>query len=173
MQAIRYSFLAICLMLSGAFLHASVFAQDIELQQISRFSKKPLPRFESLRYSAVHGRKGPTLDHPILWRYERKGLPVLVLRETHGWRRVRDADGDEVWLQARMLSEERTALVVQDEILYQRSDDHSTQIAKVMPGLVASLIGCEADWCRIEVHKRVGWVRRQALWGTLKGTGPV
>ncbi|MEM9377179.1 MAG: SH3 domain-containing protein, partial [Pseudomonadota bacterium] len=62
--------------------------EPAETIKISRFSGKPLPRFESLRYSAVHGRQGPNLDHPIVWRYERAGLPVLVVRETHGWRRI-------------------------------------------------------------------------------------
>ena len=92
----------------GLGVFASEARQQAETIKISRFSGKPLPRFESLRYSAVHGRQGPNLDHPILWRYEREGLPMLVVRETHGWRRVRDPDGDEVWMQARMLSATRT-----------------------------------------------------------------
>ena len=36
---------------------------------------------------------------------------MLVVLETHGLRRVRDSDGDEVWMQARKLSGDRTALV--------------------------------------------------------------
>ncbi len=105
--------LLFCFALFGSFSLIEVEArQSAETVKVSRFSGKPLPRFESLRYSAVHGRRGPDLDHPIVWRYEREGLPMLIVRETHGWRRVRDPDGDEVWMQARMLSEAPTAMVV-------------------------------------------------------------
>ena len=54
--------------------------QSADTVKISRFSGKPLPRFESLRYSAVHGRQGPNLDHQILWRYELKRGPEDAAR---------------------------------------------------------------------------------------------
>ena len=77
--------LLLCVALAGGLgTLAGEARQDAQTLKISRFSGKPLPRFESLRYSAVHGRRGPHLDHPILWRYEREGLPMLVVRETHG-----------------------------------------------------------------------------------------
>ena len=79
--------------------------------KISHFSGKPVPRFESLKFPAVHGRIGPSLDHPIAWKYEREGLPVLILKESKDWRFVRDPDGDEVWVHARMLSGARTVLI--------------------------------------------------------------
>ena len=60
----------LCLILFGGVGMMTVEArQSAETVKISRFSGKALPRFESLRYSAVHGRQGPTLDHEILWRY--------------------------------------------------------------------------------------------------------
>lgn len=150
-----------------------IVAESAKLEQISRFSGKPLPRFESLRYSAVHGRQGPTLDHPILWRYERKGMPMLVIRETHGWRRVRDIDGDEVWVQARMLSEARTAIFISASTLHRKPDANSSAQAKIVAGVVAELETCDGNWCRVKIQRKSGWVERQDLWGTETATGSV
>ena len=145
--------------------------QSAETVKISRFSGKALPRFESLRYSAVHGRQGPNLDHPILWRYEREGLPMLVVRETHGWRRVRDPDGDEVWMQARMLSGQRTALLTQDTELKRKPEDEARSKAKLKQGVIAELMSCSAGWCEIKIDRQSGWVPKQILWGTETATG--
>ena len=138
---------------------------DPDVVTVSHFSGKPVPRYESLRYSAVHGRQGPSLDHPILWRYERQGLPVLVVRETNGWRRVRDQDGDEVWVQARMLTELRTVLLVDDQLLRRQPSSESPARAKLTRGVVAELHGCQTLWCELIVDRRRGWVEKSALWG--------
>ncbi len=145
--------------------------QEAQTIKISRFSGKPLPRFESLRYSAVHGRQGPNLDHPILWRYEREGLPMLVVRETHGWRRVRDPDGDEVWMQARMLSSVRTALVTREVELKRRPSEDAASKARLKSGVIAELGDCESGWCEVEIGRERGWVSKSVLWGTEVATG--
>lgn len=145
--------------------------QQAETVKISRFSGKPLPRFESLRYSAVHGRQGPNLDHPIVWRYEREGLPMLVVRETHGWRRVRDPDGDEVWMQARMLSEQRTVLITQEIDLKRAPDADAHARARLKTGVIAALGECRDSWCAISIDNQTGWVPEPALWGIETATG--
>ncbi len=157
----------LCLTLFGGVSMMTVEArQSAETVKISRFSGKPLPRFESLRYSAVHGRQGPNLDHEILWRYEREGLPMLVVRETHGWRRVRDPDGDEVWMQARMLSETRTTLVTRDIELKQKPSAEARAKAHLKAGVIAELTTCDAGWCKIKIGRQSGWLPQSELWGT-------
>lgn len=162
----------LCLALLGGVSMTKVEArQSAEIVKISRFSGKPLPRFESLRYSAVHGRQGPNLDHQILWRYEREGLPMLIVRETHGWRRVRDPDGDEVWMQARMLSETRTALVTRETELKRNPTKESASKARLKSGVIAELSVCENGWCKIKVGRETGWLPQSELWGTQVATG--
>lgn len=161
-----------CFALLGSAAIAGVEArQSANVVKVSRFSGKPLPRFESLRYSAVHGRQGPNLDHPILWRYEREGLPMLVVRETHGWRRVRDPDGDEVWMQARMLSGDRTALVTSEVELKRAPDSEARSKARLKAGVIAELVECSDGWCEIEVGRKSGYLKESALWGTEVATG--
>jgi SH3-like domain-containing protein len=162
----------LCAVLLGGTLAGVGFArQSAEVVKISRFSGKPLPRFESLRYSAVHGRQGPHLDHKILWRYEREGLPMLIVRETHGWRRVRDPDGDEVWMQARMLSEARTALITSDVDLRRAPTDDARLRARLKAGVIAELHDCSDGWCEIEVDRKSGYLPESVLWGTEVATG--
>lgn len=160
--------LALAAAASGALVSAQT---EPETVRVSQFSGKQVPRFESLRYSAVHGRQGPSLDHPILWRYEKAGLPMLVVRETHGWRRVRDKDGDEVWVQARMLSDTPTVAVIRDVVLYRKPDAASDPRAALKPGVVAELKRCDGSWCHIAIERQKGWVEKSALWGVETATG--
>lgn len=166
MTALFHRILLVFALAVALALPAGQAEPQAEVAQISRFSGKPLPRFESLRYSAVHGRQGPNLDHPILWRYEREGLPMLVIRETHGWRRVRDPDGDEVWMQARMLSEKRTALVTQEAELKRSPEVDAPGRAKLKAGVIVTLDTCEAGWCKVEVERDEGWIASDVLWGS-------
>ncbi|MEL6858752.1 MAG: SH3 domain-containing protein [Pseudomonadota bacterium] len=171
-MTLMFARLLLCFALFGGLTLTQVEArQSAETVKVSRFSGKPLPRFESLRYSAVHGRRGPNLDHPIVWRYEREGLPMLIVRETHGWRRVRDPDGDEVWMQARMLSETPTAMVVQDADLRRGPGEDAGAKARIKEGVIAELGGCEQGWCRVKIGRDSGWLPKQKLWGSEIETG--
>ncbi len=133
--------------------------------KVSQFSGKPIPRFETLRYSAVHGRKGPSLEHPIVWRYEKQGLPVLVVRETHGWRRVRDHLGDEVWVQSRMLTEEPFGYVKMETVLRAEEDETAEPVAHVRAGTIPTISVCRVKACLVKIDRLKGWIDRSDLWG--------
>src|SRR5512147_2561435 len=72
----------------------------------------PLPRFASLDSSEANLRAGPGKDYPILWVYQRKGLPVEIIQEFDTWRRIRDRDGTVGWVQQNLLSGKRTGLII-------------------------------------------------------------
>jgi len=140
-------------------------ADPIAPTRVSEFSGKPVPRFEALKYHLVNGRKGPTMDHKIMWAYERKGLPMLIIKETENWRRVRDPDGDEVWMHKRMLETSRTALT-QSTITLQRSPDMTSQArATLSANLVVSIESCDAGWCKVSAQDHRGYVQETQLWG--------
>ena len=134
--------------------------------KISQFSGKPVPRFESLKFAAVHGRVGPSLDHPIVWKYERKGLPVLILKESQDWRFVRDPDGDEVWVHARMLANARTVLVRGETEMKRKADKASRGVAIMQAGAVVQLQSCSPAWCLVSSGRYKGYVQRQMVWGS-------
>ena len=96
---------------------------------------------------------------------------MLVVRETHGWRRVRDPDGDEVWMQARMLSAERTALITSEVELKQKPDASARSKARLKQGVIAELGTCTSGWCEVEIGRKSGYLPETVLWGTEIETG--
>ena len=133
--------------------------------KVSQFSGKPVPRFESLRYSKVNGRIGPSGDHQIVCEYERAGLPVLVIKETRDWVQIRDPQGDEVWVHERLLTEPNHVLITRDIILRRKPQTGSIGRAKLQAGVLAELEGCEERWCEVRAGDYRGWVDKPSLWG--------
>ncbi|MEO1100780.1 MAG: SH3 domain-containing protein [Pseudomonadota bacterium] len=159
--------------LFGAVIGVSGIAAADGPTMISQFSGKPVPRFETLRYSAVNGRAGPSRDHPILWRYEREGLPVLIIKESRDWRRVRDPDGDEVWMHARMLHPAPKAVVRHESSLLSKPEEGARETATVKPDVLVELERCDALWCEVDAGQRSGWILRAHLWGADASEAPL
>ncbi|HIG23967.1 SH3 domain-containing protein [Henriciella sp.] len=119
-------FLSVCLILTACQLATpSAAAQSVK---ISQFSGKPVPRFASLRYGLVNGRIGPSTDHQVAFEYERAGMPVLIIKETTDWARVRDFEGDEVWIHVGQLRDaDHVIAATQATISLASSRDHQTR----------------------------------------------
>lgn len=132
---------------------------------ISHLSGKPVPRFEALRFGEVNGRTGPSEEHSVAWHYQRAGLPVLVLKETRGWRYVRDPDGAEVWMHARMLAESGTAMALSHTTLTASPRRDARAVAEMEAGAVVTLGRCESGHCHVSSGRHGGWAPRAALWG--------
>lgn len=128
-------------------------------------SNLPVPRFVSLKADGANGRRGPGLEHRIDWIYARPGLPLQVTAESGPWRRVRDPDGDEVWMHAQNLDPRRTAYVRAASTLRRSARDGAPAVAHLGAGVIGAITACEGDWRRIAVGGRVGWVETSALWG--------
>lgn len=143
----------------------SSWADGGVVTRISQFSGKPVPRFEMLKYSAVNGRSGPSRDHTVQWRYEKQGLPVLIIKESANWRRVRDPSGAEVWMHARMLEAGDDVMLQADTMLKVTPDEAAEDAAFFGEGVLADMRRCEADWCQVSAKGLTGWARRSALWG--------
>ncbi len=128
----------------------------------------PLPRFASLRAAKVNLRAGPGLRYPVEWVYKRRGLPVMITAEFDAWRKVRDWRGTVGWIHRSMLTGKRTVIATAREVVLRRKPSKdSPAVARAEAGVIARVLVCEADWCRVQAGGVRGWVRREALWGTL------
>ncbi len=126
----------------------------------------PLPRFASLDSSEANLRAGPGKDYPILWVYQRKGLPVEIIQEFDTWRRIRDRDGTVGWVQQNLLSGKRTALIIDTQRKLRAEPGSGDAVAILQPGVVARVLECrDDDWCRLEVQGYKGWLTRDEFWG--------
>jgi SH3-like domain-containing protein len=130
-------------------------------------SGKPVPRWESLKTGEVNGRQGPSLEHRVLWTYHRRGLPVRVVAETEGWRKVIDPAGDSAWVHAGGLDSRRTVFVASADPapLRRAPRTNSKPRAFLEKGVVAGLRACKDTWRRLQVGDRQGWTPAAALWG--------
>ncbi len=129
-------------------------------------TKRPIPRYVSLKTDEGNARRGPSLTHRIDWVYTRRDMPLMITGEYGHWRRVEDKDGAGGWMHYSLLSGVRTVLVERSGLnLLLRPDPGAPVSAKLDRGLVARLDECLRDWCRIEVQGYRGWVPKTGLWG--------
>ncbi len=138
----------------------------------------PLPRFASLKSKKVNIRIGPSTDYAVSWMYMKAGTPMEIIQEYDNWRRVRDAEGTEGWVNQALLSGERTAVAApwmrgkgQDIYVNMRRDPQSSAaiIAKLQPGVQLTVKECNGDWCQTETNGAEGWVAQGEVWGVYPG----
>jgi SH3-like domain-containing protein len=128
---------------------------------------RDVPYWASLRSTEVNMRVGPSEEYRIDWVYRRQGLPVKVIRVLEGWRLVRDSDGTQGWILARLLNPQRTAMVMGKgpADLRETASDGAVLLWRLEPGVVGVLGACDAGWCKLDVGGRKGYVRQARLWG--------
>ena len=126
----------------------------------------PLPRYVSLKTSEGNARRGPGLTHRIDWVFSRAGMPLRVTAEYENWRRIEDAEGAGGWVHYSLLSGTRTALVT-DALLDLRAAPlaNATVILQAEAGVIARLLECRPDWCRVTIGGEKGWASKTSLWG--------
>ena len=128
----------------------------------------PLPRFAALGSNQVNLRIGPDLRYRIDWTYQRRDLPVQIIDEHQHWRRIRDPEGTEGWVQRPLLASRRTFLVQgEDRTLRRRAEESADAVAVLKPGVVGQVRTCPAGnaWCAVRVGEYRGYIRRDEVWG--------
>lgn len=126
----------------------------------------PVPRFVSLRSGEVNLRTGPGTRYPIEWVLTKRSLPVEVVQEFDTWRKIRDHQGSEGWVQSSFLTGRRTLLITgaTRKLRADRKDDAAI-VAMAEPGVVGRLLECRETWCRAEIGGYKGWLKRSEFWG--------
>jgi SH3-like domain-containing protein len=136
----------------------------------------PLPRFVSLKSGRVNSRIGPGVNYAVDWMYLKPGLPMEIIQEYDNWRRVRDADGAEGWVNQSLLSGRRTAIAAPWQKgkdakidLHADPDPNSRTVAVVEPGVIGTIRSCNGEWCEMTFAGHTGWISQSQLWGAYPG----
>lgn len=129
----------------------------------------PLPRYVSMKATEGNVRRGPSLSHRIDWVFTRQGMPLEITAEFGHWRRVRDRDGQGGWMHFALLSGARTVIVETPLRLRARPKPDARETAEVEAGVIARIIECGPEWCRLNADGRKGWTGRDGLWGLYDG----
>ena len=114
----------------------------------------PLPRFVSLKSAASIRASGPA-SIAVAWMYMKSGLPMEIIQEYDIWRRVRDSDGSEGWINQSLLSGRRTAMVAPWQRgkearinLLDEPDKDAGVVAILEPGVVGTIKECDGHGAR-------------------------
>lgn len=135
---------------------APAFAQD----------KQP-PYWASIASGQAMTRTGPARTYPGVWLYQRRDLPVRVVKKYQNWRLIQDPDGEEGWMLVTLLSDRRTAVVKPGDPrpIYGEASAGSRVRYRAEPGVVCRIDHCDGGWCRISIGSRGGYVRTSDIWG--------
>lgn len=168
--------LAVLLAFGGLGLGGLAPSSTASAQEVGP-SGLPLPRFVSLRANRVNLRVGPGTNYAVEWMYLKSGLPMEIIQEYDNWRRVRDAEGAEGWINQSLLSGSRTAVVApwhkgKDDVqinLYGEANRAAAIRAYIEPGVVGSIRACNGQWCEMEFAGNRGWIEQAQVWGAYPG----
>jgi SH3-like domain-containing protein len=145
----------------AALILVSVFAAAAAAQDVAS-----VPRFASLRSDEVNLRAGPGKQYPVDWVFTRRALPVEITADYGHWRKIRDIDGSEGWAHQSLLSARRWVMITGEiRTLLRAPEAGAAPVARAEPGVLARLLACRGVWCRVEVERHRGWLRRGDMWG--------
>ena len=132
----------------------------------SAVAQDTVPRWASLRSDEVNVRAGPGTRYPIQWVFVRESLPVEVIAEFDNWRQIRDIDGATGWIHQNLLSRNRYAVVIGDvRMMVRDPEPDGVPVAVIEPGVIAQVLRCREDWCRLHAGGHTGWLPRTHIWG--------
>ena len=133
---------------------------------IGPVTNQPLPRFVSLKGSEGNARRGPGLTHRIDWVFTTKGTPLRVVAEYENWRKVEDFEGLGGWVHFSLLSVARTVITTTDMAQFHALPDPASPVAfQAERGVLARLLECQIDWCRVNADGERGWAPKSVIWG--------
>jgi SH3-like domain-containing protein len=139
----------------------------------------PIPRFVILKSNKTNLRVGPGIKYQTSWTYLRKGYPMQVVAEFENWRKLRDIDGSEGWVNENLITGKRSAIITGNQfskplsyqlkekemvlLRYPREDAPPT--LKVEFGVIAEIKKCNELWCKLKIQNKMGWIKKENTWG--------
>ena len=133
--------------------------------------EKQPPYWASIASGQAMTHTGPGRNYPNVWLYQRRDLPVRVIKKYENWRLIQDPDGAQGWMLVTMLSDRRTAIVKPGQPRPVRVGPYDGAKPQYLaePGVVGRIGKCDDGWCRIEIGNRKGYVRVSDIWGVSAG----
>jgi SH3-like domain-containing protein len=143
----------------------------LALATAAQAQEKQPPYWASIASGQAMTRTGPGKNYPGVWLYQRRDLPVRVVKKYENWRLIQDPDGAQGWMLVTLLSDRRTAIVKPGGSRPIRVGPYdSAKVAyQAEHGVVGRISKCSDGWCRIEVGRQEGYVRESDIWGVSQG----
>lgn len=128
--------------------------------------QRKTPYYASIAASKARMRTGPGRSYPASWMYQRVDLPIKVIDVYKEWRKVEDPSGTQGWMQANLLSEVRTGIVLGSVADLLSEPRFSGRLMwRVAPNVVGRISRCSRGWCWFDVRGRAGYIEANRIWG--------
>ncbi|WP_334154533.1 SH3 domain-containing protein [Tepidimonas sp.] len=121
----------------------------------------------SVRSPVVNLRATPSTEGEVLWQL-RRGYPLQVLQRQGDWIRVRDFEGDEGWVAARVTGEERHHVVRASTLNLRSGPGLEWQVVGTARyGDVLATVRRQGNWVQLRALDGSGtvWAASEHLWG--------
>ncbi len=124
-------------------------------------------QFITIKSNNTNVRTGPSTDHPIKIRYNRGGIPVIMINQYENWVKIRDFWGDEGWvMKVLTTSMSKLAIVNMDDTPMRYLSTIKSRPKLILKrGVIIRYKVCKNDWCKVVINKKSGWVLKKSLWG--------
>ena len=129
--------------------------------------EKQPPYWASIASGQAMTHRGPGRNYPNVWLYQRRDLPVRVVKKYQTWRLIQDVDGAQGWMLVTMLSDRRTAIVKPGPPRPVRVEPNDGAKVHYLAeqGVVGRIDKCASGWCRITIGKKEGFIQTADVWG--------
>ena len=125
----------------------------------------------SIRGDDVNMRSGPGTKYKVLWELG-SGFPLVVLKRSGKWIRVRDFEGTIGWVHRDVVNRTGHMIVKVHKNSKKRINVRSGPgtkyriVAKAYYSVVFKTLKQKNGWVNVQHEKGVtGWVKRSLLWG--------
>ena len=128
------------------------------------------PYYATIKADEANIRTGPSVRYPIQWVYTKPNWPIQVLATFERWRKIKDINGEIGWAHESLLSGRRNVILNTEGVqeIFRLPIPSSTIVLIAEKGVVAELISCKSNWCKIEHSGKKGWIESKHLWGVDK-----
>ena len=128
---------------------------------------KTPPYWASIASGQAMMRTGPARNYPGIWLYQRRDLPVRVLKVFPNWRLIEDPDGAKGWMLVTLLSDRRTGMVKKGEPRKVRVSPSGGAKVRYLaqPGVVGRIDQCDGRFCRFEISGKRGFIAQADIYG--------
>jgi SH3-like domain-containing protein len=123
--------------------------------------------FLSLKKTKVNVRYGPSFESPVKYVYRKINLPIKQIDKKENWRRIIDLKNNSGWIHRSQLKNVNSIISLKDLILFTSPTNFSKPLAQIKKGRLMILQKCENNWCKINTAKFKGWIKADAIWGSI------
>lgn len=119
----------------------------------------------SVGKNKVNVRSGPGTNYEKLWQVY-KGYPVKILKKKGNWVKTEDYEKDIGWIYQPLLSEVQTVIVTKNKVNIRGGPGTNHRVIfQAEKDVIFQLVDRKEDWLKVKHEDRVGWIRRDLVWG--------